>query len=81
MTTGLAILLTTKPNPTGIQGIGIQIKACKCVTIGRKHIRSTWSRNTYLDSSLTAAQSLVLRDLEGYRRSQRLNNSDRKQVI
>jgi hypothetical protein len=35
----------------------------------------------HLDSSLTAAQSLVLRDLEGYRRSQHLNNSDRKQAM
>jgi hypothetical protein len=34
-----------------------------------------------MDSSLTAAQSLLLRDHEDYRRSQRLNNNDRKQVI
>jgi hypothetical protein len=38
-------------------------------------------KNTCLDSSLTVGQSLALRDLEGYRRSQRLNNSDRKQAI
>jgi hypothetical protein len=36
---------------------------------------------TCLNYSLTAAQSLLLQDLEDYRRSQRLNNSDRKQAI
>jgi hypothetical protein len=38
-------------------------------------------KDTRLDSSLTAAQSLALQDLEGYRRSQRLNYNDGKQVI
>jgi hypothetical protein len=38
-------------------------------------------KDTCLDSSLIAAQSLALRDLEGYRRSQRLNNSTQKQGI
>jgi hypothetical protein len=38
-------------------------------------------KDTCLDSSLTAAQSLLLRDLKGYHRSQRLNNNDRKQAI
>jgi hypothetical protein len=47
----------------------------------REHIGSTWSRVTCLDSPLTTAQSLLLWDLEGYRRSQRLNNSDWKQAI
>jgi hypothetical protein len=36
--------------------------------------------DTCLDSSLIAAQSL-LRDLKGYRRLQRLNNSEQKEVI
>jgi hypothetical protein len=48
--------------------------------IVRKHIGSTWSSNTYQDSPLAAAQSLLLRDIEGYRRSQHLNN-DQKQAI
>jgi hypothetical protein len=39
------------------------------------------AKDTFLDSSLTVAQSLLLRDLEGYPRSQRLNNNDRKQAI
>jgi hypothetical protein len=38
-------------------------------------------KDTCLDSSLTAAQSLLLRDLEDYRRSQHLNYNDRKQAI
>jgi hypothetical protein len=38
-------------------------------------------KDTCLDSSLTAAQSLVLQDLEGYRRSQRLTNSDQIQKV
>jgi hypothetical protein len=38
-------------------------------------------KDTCLDSSLTDAQSLLLRDLEGYRRSQHLNNNDKKQAI
>jgi hypothetical protein len=38
------------------------------------------AKGTCLNSSLTAAQS-ILRDLEGYRRSQRLNNNDQKQAI
>jgi hypothetical protein len=37
--------------------------------------------DTCLDSPLAAAQSLVLQDLEGYRRSQHLNNNDWKQAI
>jgi hypothetical protein len=37
--------------------------------------------DTCLDSSLIAAQSLLLRDLKGYRRLQRLNNSEQKEVI
>jgi hypothetical protein len=39
------------------------------------------AKDTCLDSSLAAAQSLVLQDLEDYRKSQRLNNNDRKQAI
>jgi hypothetical protein len=38
-------------------------------------------KDTCLDSLLATAQSLVLQDLEGYRRSQRLNNNDWKQAI
>jgi hypothetical protein len=38
-------------------------------------------KDTCLDSSLTATQSLDIRDLEGSQRSQRLNNNDRKQLI
>jgi hypothetical protein len=38
-------------------------------------------KNTCLDSSLTTAQSLLLWDLEGYQKSQHLNNSDQKQAI
>jgi hypothetical protein len=38
-------------------------------------------KDTCLYSLLATIQSLLLRDLEGYQRSQRLNNSDRKQVI
>jgi hypothetical protein len=34
-----------------------------------------------MDALLAATQSLLLQDLEGYRRSQRLNNSNRKQAI
>jgi hypothetical protein len=44
-------------------------------------IGSIWSRNTYLDFPLAAAQSLLLKGLEDYQSSQRLNNNDRKQVI
>jgi hypothetical protein len=48
----------------------------------RKNIGSTWSRNTCLDSPLTATQSLLLEDLKDFRSSQRLNNNDdRKQAI
>jgi hypothetical protein len=38
-------------------------------------------KDTCLDTSLTAAQNLLLGDLEAYRRSQHLNNSDKKQII
>jgi hypothetical protein len=38
-------------------------------------------KDTCLALLLAAAPSLLLRDLEGYRRSQRLNNNDQKQVI
>jgi hypothetical protein len=38
-------------------------------------------KDTCLNSLITAAQSLALQDLEGYRRLQRLNNSDWKQAI
>jgi hypothetical protein len=38
-------------------------------------------KDTCLDSLLATSESLVLRDLEGYRRSQRLNNNDQKQAI
>jgi hypothetical protein len=38
-------------------------------------------KDTCLDYSLTSAQCLLLWDLEGYHRSQLLNNNDRKQVI
>jgi hypothetical protein len=34
--------------------------------------------NDHLPFSLAAAQSLVLQDLEGYSRLQRLNNNERK---
>jgi hypothetical protein len=81
MTTGLSNSTKHKPNPIGIQGIGNLINACKCVTRGRKHIGSTWSRNTYLALLLAAAQSLLLEGLEDYQSSQRLNNNDQKQVI
>jgi hypothetical protein len=37
--------------------------------------------DTLLDSSLATTQSLALQDLEGYRRSQHLNNCDWKQAI
>jgi hypothetical protein len=70
-----------KPNPIGIQGIGNQINACKCVTRGRKNIGSTWSRNTYHALRLAAAQSLVLQGLEDFWSSQRLINNDQKQAI
>jgi hypothetical protein len=66
MTAGLSKSTNHKTNPIGIQGIGNPINACKCVTRGRKHIGSTWSRNTYLDSRLAAAQSLVLEGLEDF---------------
>jgi hypothetical protein len=49
--------------------------------VERKNIWSTWSRNTCHALPLAASQSLVLRDLEGYQSSQRLNNNDQKQVI
>jgi hypothetical protein len=81
MTVGLSKSTNHKPNPIGIQGIGIQINACKCVTRGRKHIGSIWSRNTCLALPLAAAQSLLLEGLEDYQSSHRLNNNDRKQVI
>jgi hypothetical protein len=35
----------------------------------------------HLSGFLANAQSLLLRDLEGYQRSQHLNNNDRKQAI
>jgi hypothetical protein len=38
MTAGLSNSTNHKPNHIGIQGIGNQINACKCVTTGRKHI-------------------------------------------
>jgi hypothetical protein len=38
-------------------------------------------KDTCLALSLAAAQSLVLQDLEGYRRSQCLNNAEWKQAI
>jgi hypothetical protein len=38
-------------------------------------------KDTCLNPSLTAAQSLVLRDFEDYHRLQRLNNNNRKEVI
>jgi hypothetical protein len=38
-------------------------------------------KDTCLDSLLVAAQSLVLQDLEDYRRSQRLNNNNWKQAM
>jgi hypothetical protein len=69
MTVGLSKSTTIKPNPKGIQGIGNQINACKCVTRGRNNIGSTWSRNTCLALPLAAAQSLALQDIEGYRSS------------
>jgi hypothetical protein len=55
-----------KPNPIGIQGIGNQINESNCITRGRKHIGSTWSRNTCLALPLAAAQSLVLEGLEDF---------------
>jgi hypothetical protein len=42
----------------------------------RKNIGSTWSKNTFLDSPLTAAQSLLLKGLDDFQSSQRLNNND-----
>jgi hypothetical protein len=38
---GKANLPTINHNPKGIQGIGNQINACKCVTRWRKNIGST----------------------------------------
>jgi hypothetical protein len=38
-------------------------------------------KDTCLNSSLTAAQSLAIRDLEDYCKSQRLNNNDWKQAM
>ncbi len=76
MTAGLSKSTDHKPNPIGIQGICNQINACKCVKVEQKEIYMV--KDTCLDSSLAVAQSLVLRDLEGYRRSQCLNNNDRK---
>jgi hypothetical protein len=35
-------------------------------------------RNTFLDSPLAVAQSLLLEDLEDFQSSQCLNNNDRK---
>jgi hypothetical protein len=66
MTVGLSKSANHKPNPIGIQGIGIQINACKYVTRGRKHIVSTWSSNTCRALPLVAAQSLLLEGLEYY---------------
>jgi hypothetical protein len=66
ITAGLSKSTTIKPHPKGIQGIGNQINACKYVTRGRKHIGSTWSRNTCLDLPLAAAQSLVLQCLKDF---------------
>jgi hypothetical protein len=34
------------------------------------------TKDTCLDSSLSTAQSLLLRDLEGYQSSQRVKNND-----
>jgi hypothetical protein len=45
----------------------------------RKNIGSTWSFITCL-FPLVVAQSFALQDPEGYCRSYRLNNSDRKQA-
>jgi hypothetical protein len=78
MTAGLSKSTNHKPNPIGIQGIGIQINACKCVTRRRKHIASTWSRNTNLALPLVAAQCLLLEGLEDCQSLQCLNNNDRK---
>jgi hypothetical protein len=50
-------------------------------TRGRKHIGSTWSRNTCLALPLTAAQSPVSQGPEEFRSSQHLINNDRKQAI
>jgi hypothetical protein len=44
-------------------------------------MRSIWSRNTCLDSPLSAAQSLLLEGLYVFRSSQRQNNNGRKQAI
>jgi hypothetical protein len=77
MIAGLIKSTNHKPNPIGIIGIGNPINACKCVTRGRKHIGSIWSRNTCLDSPLAAAQSLLPEGLEDFRGLQRLNNNDR----
>jgi hypothetical protein len=82
MTAGLSKSTNHKPNPIGIQGIVIQISACKCVTRGRKYIGSIWSRNTCLYSRLAATQSLLLEGFKDFRSSQRLNNNDdQKQAI
>jgi hypothetical protein len=81
MTAGLSKSTNHKPNPIGIIGIGNPINACKCVTRGRKHIGSIWTRNTCLDSPLATAQSLLPKGLEDFRSSQRLNNNDQKQAI
>jgi hypothetical protein len=81
MTAGLSKSTNHKPNPIGIQGIGNPINACKCVTSGRKHIGSIWSRNTCLDSLLAAAQSILLEGLKDYQSLRRLNNNVWKQKI
>jgi recombinational DNA repair protein (RecF pathway) len=60
------------------------IKPCRPMCIlerEREHIGSICSRNTCLDSPLTAAQNLLLEGLDDLRNSQRLNNNDRKQAL
>jgi hypothetical protein len=72
MTAGLSKSTNHKPNPIGIYGIGNPINVGKCVTRGRKHTRSTWSRNTCLALPLAATQSLAHRAPGDSRSLQRL---------
>jgi hypothetical protein len=78
MTVRLSKSTSHKSHLKGIQGIDNQINACKCVTRGRNHIGSTWSKNTCLALPLAAGQSLILKGLEDFQSLQCLINNDRK---
>jgi hypothetical protein len=82
MTTGLSKSTHPyKPNPKGTRWVFNLRNACNSVTRGRKHIGSTWSRNTCLAIPLAPAQGLLPCSLESSRTMKHLNNNDRKQAI